>query len=79
MRELGEGQFGRVVLVKDQENEEFIALKCICKRQKYFNEVKAFIEVFLSLFKILMFKIIFYLKERKSNFEATQFSLYSSI
>lgn len=62
MKELGEGQFGRVILVKDQESGESFALKCISKRQKYFEEVKNYIEVFSNF---LIYFILNYLGRAK--------------
>lgn len=45
IKKLGEGQFGKVILVKDKETNEYFALKCISKRHKYYEQIKKTIDV----------------------------------
>jgi len=45
LENLGEGQFGKVILVKEKTSQEYFALKCISKSQKYYDEMKTSILV----------------------------------
>lgn len=50
IKKLGEGQFGKVFLVKDQTSKSFFALKCISKKKPYYENIKDLIEVLIMIF-----------------------------